>query len=158
MKFVSSSRDANVFIVLYGDKGDSGQRGLDSEQDNFKRGKTDYFGIECKSKTKDCQMKYFIYFHSTNQLYFYFFPNFLILLFRCRFRRYSENYHWTRWHRIRCRLVSSGSFGEKREKWKTVEIPLWNVARYKRRRWKNNSRFISEVDHFKKILNFCMNS
>lgn len=38
--------DANVFIILHGDKGDSGKRALESAGNNFERGRVDSFGIE----------------------------------------------------------------------------------------------------------------
>jgi hypothetical protein len=38
--------DANVFIILHGEKGDSGKRKLESSGNNFERAKTDIFGIE----------------------------------------------------------------------------------------------------------------
>jgi hypothetical protein len=39
--------DANVYLTLFGEKGDSGKRLLDNSSNNFERGKTDEFGIEC---------------------------------------------------------------------------------------------------------------
>jgi hypothetical protein len=38
--------DANVFVILHGDKGDSGKRVLESAGNNFERGRVDTFGIE----------------------------------------------------------------------------------------------------------------
>jgi lipoxygenase homology domain-containing protein 1 len=38
--------DANVFVILQGEKGDSGKRALESAGNNFERGKVDTFGIE----------------------------------------------------------------------------------------------------------------
>ena len=39
--------DANVHITLFGDKGDSGQKTLDTRKNNFERGKKDTFSVEC---------------------------------------------------------------------------------------------------------------
>ncbi|KAL4225448.1 Lipoxygenase y domain-containing protein 1 [Mactra antiquata] len=39
--------DANVYIVLFGENGDSGQKFLDDSNNNFERGKSDQFVIEC---------------------------------------------------------------------------------------------------------------
>ena len=39
--------DANVFIFIYGDKGDSGERFLDGSGNDFERGETNSFGVEC---------------------------------------------------------------------------------------------------------------
>jgi hypothetical protein len=39
--------DASVTIVVYGDKGDTGERKLDTSADNFERGMEDVFFIEC---------------------------------------------------------------------------------------------------------------
>ena len=40
--------DANVSIVLYGEKGNSGQpKTLQNNSNNFERGATDVFGVEC---------------------------------------------------------------------------------------------------------------
>ena len=38
--------DANVFIILHGEKGDSGKRALESAGNNFERGRVDTFGLE----------------------------------------------------------------------------------------------------------------
>jgi hypothetical protein len=38
--------DANVFIQVFGDKGASGKRKLESGDNNFERNKTDVFGFE----------------------------------------------------------------------------------------------------------------
>ena len=38
--------DANVFITLFGDNGDSGAVNLDSSGNNFERKQTDYFGVQ----------------------------------------------------------------------------------------------------------------
>lgn len=38
--------DANVYIVLFGDNGESGQRFLDNKKNNFERGKKDTFVVE----------------------------------------------------------------------------------------------------------------
>jgi hypothetical protein len=38
--------DANVFIIIHGEKGDSGKRMLESAGNNFERGRVDTFGIE----------------------------------------------------------------------------------------------------------------
>lgn len=38
--------DAHVFLILHGDKGDSGKRALESAGNNFERGKVDIFGFE----------------------------------------------------------------------------------------------------------------
>ena len=38
--------DAGVYITIYGEKGDSGERKLDNSQNNFERGKKDVFGFE----------------------------------------------------------------------------------------------------------------
>jgi len=39
--------DANVYIILYGENGDSGERQLENELNNFERGKMDKFGFQC---------------------------------------------------------------------------------------------------------------
>jgi hypothetical protein len=39
--------DANVFIILYGDQGDSGKRKLEGSGNKFERDQTDTFGFEC---------------------------------------------------------------------------------------------------------------
>ena len=39
--------DANVYIILYGEKGDSGKRKLEAPGNSFERAKSDSFGIEC---------------------------------------------------------------------------------------------------------------
>jgi hypothetical protein len=38
--------DANVFIILHGEKGDTGKRKLEGSGNNFERAKADVFGIE----------------------------------------------------------------------------------------------------------------
>ena len=38
--------NANVFITLFGEHGDSGERKLDTSKDNFERGKADEFVVE----------------------------------------------------------------------------------------------------------------
>lgn len=38
--------DANVYIILHGERGDTGKRPLESSGNNFERGKIDTFGIE----------------------------------------------------------------------------------------------------------------
>ena len=38
--------DANVYIILHGDRGDTGKRPLESSGNNFERGKIDTFGVE----------------------------------------------------------------------------------------------------------------
>ena len=38
--------DANVYITVYGENGDTGKRQLDTSADNFQRGKSDIFVIE----------------------------------------------------------------------------------------------------------------
>lgn len=38
--------DANVYIILHGEKGDTGKRKLESGGNNFERAKSDVFGIE----------------------------------------------------------------------------------------------------------------
>ncbi len=38
--------DANVFIILHGEKGDSGKRNLESSGNNFERARIDTFGVE----------------------------------------------------------------------------------------------------------------
>lgn len=38
--------DANVFIILHGETGDTGKRSLESAGNNFERGRVDIFGIE----------------------------------------------------------------------------------------------------------------
>lgn len=38
--------DANVFIILHGERGDTGKRPLESTGNNFERGRIDVFGIE----------------------------------------------------------------------------------------------------------------
>lgn len=38
--------DANVYVILHGEKGDTGKRPLESSGNNFERGKIDVFGIE----------------------------------------------------------------------------------------------------------------
>lgn len=39
--------DANVYIILFGENGDSGEKILDDSRNNFERGKSDEFIIEC---------------------------------------------------------------------------------------------------------------
>ncbi|XP_078580092.1 lipoxygenase homology domain-containing protein 1-like isoform X2 [Branchiostoma floridae x Branchiostoma japonicum] len=39
--------DANVFVTLFGEAGDSGERRLDNSKNNFERGRDDTFMIEC---------------------------------------------------------------------------------------------------------------
>ncbi|XP_078666046.1 lipoxygenase homology domain-containing protein 1-like isoform X1 [Branchiostoma floridae x Branchiostoma belcheri] len=39
--------DANVFITLFGEAGDSGERRLDNSKNNFEKGRDDTFMIEC---------------------------------------------------------------------------------------------------------------
>ena len=44
----TAGTDANVYITLFGDKGDSGKRPLSAQgKDCFERSKTDVFGFEC---------------------------------------------------------------------------------------------------------------
>jgi hypothetical protein len=43
-----SGTDANVSIVVYGDKGDSGERKLDNSANNFERAAVDVFHFTCK--------------------------------------------------------------------------------------------------------------
>ena len=38
--------DANVFMILHGEKGDTGKRNLESSGNNFERARSDVFGIE----------------------------------------------------------------------------------------------------------------
>lgn len=38
--------DANVFIIVHGEKGDTGKRVLEGSGNNFERGRVDVFGIE----------------------------------------------------------------------------------------------------------------
>ena len=38
--------DANVFVILHGENGDSGKRKLESGGNNFERGRVDTFGME----------------------------------------------------------------------------------------------------------------
>jgi hypothetical protein len=39
--------DGNVFLTLFGDKGDSGERKLENTGNNFERAQTNLFGFEC---------------------------------------------------------------------------------------------------------------
>ena len=39
--------DANVYIILHGENGDSGKRALEGSGNNFERGRVDTFGLEC---------------------------------------------------------------------------------------------------------------
>eukprot|EP00736_Rhodelphis_marinus_P000918 Rmarinus@m.27357 len=39
--------DANVFITLYGEKGNTGERQLENDRNNFEKGRTDEFRLEC---------------------------------------------------------------------------------------------------------------
>lgn len=38
--------DANVFVILHGESGDTGKRKLEGAGNNFERGKVDVFGVE----------------------------------------------------------------------------------------------------------------
>jgi hypothetical protein len=41
-----SGTDANVFIKIFGDKGDSGERKLDNDDNNFERNAIDVFRFD----------------------------------------------------------------------------------------------------------------
>lgn len=42
-----SGTDANVFITIFGENGTSSERKLDSSENNFERGHTDVFQLQC---------------------------------------------------------------------------------------------------------------
>lgn len=44
--------DSNVFITIFGDLGDSGQKLLDTKENNFERGKKDIFPVKCPNVGK----------------------------------------------------------------------------------------------------------
>ena len=49
--------DANVYITIYGENGDSGKQKLTSGKNNFERGATDTFGIQCIDLGKISKVK-----------------------------------------------------------------------------------------------------
>ena len=68
-----SGTNANVFINIYGENGDTGQRFLDGPKDDFERGSTGVYGVQAVdlgrlTKIRFCRSCFFfIHFSKTPQ-------------------------------------------------------------------------------------------
>lgn len=47
-KVDNAGTDANVFVTIFGENGQSGERFLDNEDDNFENGKIDTFAVDAR--------------------------------------------------------------------------------------------------------------